>query len=39
MEIGKIELTENGFNVNLDGEITQFQWNEINELIGFKIYN
>jgi hypothetical protein len=35
--IEKIKLTENGFKVNLDGDITQFEWNEIDKLIGFKI--
>jgi hypothetical protein len=31
-----VELTENGFIVNYNGEITQFEWNEIDKLIGFK---
>jgi|SRR5690606_3194933 len=35
--IEKIELTENGFQVNYDKEITQFQWSEIEKLTGFKI--
>jgi len=35
--IGKIELTENGFQVNYDEEITQFQWSEIEKLTGFKV--
>ena len=33
--IEKIILTENGFQVNLDGKITQFQWTEIEKLTGF----
>ena len=35
--IEKIELTENGFQVNYDEEITQFQWSEIEKLTGFKV--
>jgi hypothetical protein len=35
--IEKVELTENGFLVNLDDEITQFQWSEIEKLTGFKV--
>jgi len=35
--IEKIELTENGFLVNYDEEITQFQWSEIEKLTGFKV--
>jgi hypothetical protein len=35
--IERIELTENGFNVNYDEEITQFQWSEIEKLTGFKV--
>ena len=33
--IDKIELSENGFRVNLDGEITQFEWTKIKKLTGF----
>lgn len=33
---GKIELIANGFQVNYDEEITQFQWSEIEKLTGFK---
>ena len=35
--IEKIELTENGFQVNNDDEITQFQWSEIKKLTGYKV--
>ena len=35
--IEKIELTNNGFQVNCGGEITQFQWSEIEKLTGFKV--
>lgn len=35
--IEKIELTEKGFQVNYDEEITQFQWSEIEKLTGFKV--
>lgn len=35
--IEKIGLTENGFQVNTDEEITQFQWSEIEKLTGFKL--
>ncbi len=35
--IQKIELTENGFQVNYDGEIAEFQWLDIEKLIGFKV--
>ena len=35
--IDKIELTENGFQVNYNEEITQFQWSEIEKLTGFKV--
>ena len=35
--IEKIELTENGFQVNYDEVITQFQWLEIEKLTGFKV--
>lgn len=35
--IEKIELTENGFLVNYDEEIIQFQWAEIEKLTGFKV--
>ena len=34
--IEKIELIENGFQVNFDEEITQFKWSEIEKLTGFK---
>ncbi|MDO9000889.1 MAG: hypothetical protein Q7W45_14065 [Bacteroidota bacterium] len=33
----KIELTENGFLVNYNDEITQFQWSDIERLTGFKV--
>ena len=33
--IDKIELTQSGFKVNLDAEITQFEWNNIEKLTGF----
>ena len=33
--IEKVELTENGFLVNFDEEITQFKWSEIEKLTGF----
>ena len=33
----KIEVTENGFKVIYDDEITQFKWSEIIKLTGFKI--
>tara|TARA_R110002049_G_scaffold145662_2_gene308124 strand:+ start:304 stop:648 length:345 start_codon:yes stop_codon:yes gene_type:complete len=36
-QVEKIELTENGFQVNYDGEITEFQWSEIEKLTGFKV--
>ena len=35
--IEKIDLIENGFQVNYDEEITQFQWSEIEKLTGFKV--
>ncbi|PCJ64852.1 MAG: hypothetical protein COA58_11290 [Bacteroidetes bacterium] len=35
--IEKIELIENGFQVNYDEETSQFQWSEIEKLTGFKI--
>ena len=35
--IEKIELTENGFQVIYDEEITQFKWLEIEILTGFKV--
>lgn len=35
--IEKIELTENGFQVIYDKEITQFKWSEIEILTGFKV--
>ena len=35
--IEKIELTENGFQVNYDEEITQFQWSEIEKMTRFKV--
>jgi len=35
--IEKIELTENGFQVNYDEEIKQFEWSEIKKLTGFKV--
>lgn len=35
--IEKVELTENGFLINYDGEITKYNWSEINKLTGFKI--
>jgi hypothetical protein len=35
--IEKIELTENGFLINYDGEITKYNWSEISKLTGFKI--
>ena len=35
--IEKIELTENGFKVIYDEEITQFKWLEIEILTGFKV--
>jgi hypothetical protein len=35
--IEKIELTVNGFRVNYDEEITQFQWSEIKKMTGFKV--
>ena len=35
--IEKIELTKNGFQVNYDDEITDFQWSEIEKLTGFKV--
>ena len=34
--IETVDLTENGFVINYNGEITQFEWNEIDKLIGFK---
>ena len=34
--IEKIELTENGFLINYDEEITEFRWSEIEKLTGFK---
>jgi len=36
-QIEKIKLTENGFQVNYNEEITQFQWSEIEKLTGFKV--
>lgn len=33
----KIELTENGFQVNYGGEISNFEWTEIKKLTGFKM--
>ncbi len=36
-QIEKIELTENGFLINYDEEITEFQWSEIEKLTGFKV--
>ncbi len=36
-QIEKIELIENGFQINYDKEITQFQWSEINKLTGIKV--
>jgi len=33
----KIELTEIGFLVNYNEEITQFQWSEIEKLTGFEV--
>ncbi|WP_445456444.1 hypothetical protein [Flavobacterium sp. HNIBRBA15423] len=35
--IEKIELTENGFEINYDEEITKFNWSEIDKLTGFKV--
>jgi len=35
--IEKIELTENGFQINYDEEITKFNWSEIDKLTGFKV--
>ena len=35
--VEKIELTENGFQVNYDEKITHFQWLEIEKLTGFKV--
>jgi hypothetical protein len=35
--IEKIELTETGFKVNYDEEITQFLWSEVEKLTGFKV--
>jgi hypothetical protein len=37
--IEKIELTENGFRVNINEETSQFQWSEIEKLSGFKVDN
>ncbi len=35
--IKKIELTENGFLINCDGEVTRYKWSEIEKLTGFKM--
>ena len=34
-QIEKIELIENGFQINYDEKITQFLWTEIEKLTGF----
>ncbi|RZS91862.1 DUF2199 domain-containing protein [Aquimarina brevivitae] len=34
--IETVDLTENGFLINYNGEISQFEWNEIDKLTGFK---
>ena len=34
--IETVELTENGFVINYNEVVTEFEWNEIDELIGFK---
>lgn len=33
----KVELTESGFLITCDEDISEFNWNEIDKLIGFKI--
>ncbi|MBX2844978.1 MAG: DUF2199 domain-containing protein [Saprospiraceae bacterium] len=35
-QIETVDLTENGFVIDSNGEVTQFEWNEINQLTGFK---
>jgi hypothetical protein len=35
--IEKIEMIDNGFQINYDGEITKIQWSEIQNLTGFKV--
>ena len=32
-----VDLIENGFVINNNGEITSFEWTEINKLTGFKL--
>lgn len=34
--IGTVDLTEDGFVINYNGEITQFEWSEIDKLVAFK---
>ena len=36
IRIEELELLQDGFRVNYDGEITKFQWSEINKLTGYK---
>ena len=35
--IEKVELTEFGFRIVFDEEVTEFEWSEIEKLTGFKI--
>ncbi len=35
--IEKIELTENGFEINCDQKIIKFKWSDIDKLTGFKV--
>jgi hypothetical protein len=35
--IDKIEVSESGFRIVFNGEVTEFEWSEIKKLTGFKV--